>query len=531
MKDPFSTCMLIGVLLLINLGTRFLLTGGEAQDPNNPLYVPRRKGFAALPPLFWAIIAGTTAILTPIPESWEVARLADNRVLINTLLFRWNSIDGRGDGEVSPSDNFGPLIAGELNGESGNRRSVIVVMLEATGSRYSGLTERSIARMPNLAALAQRGAWSNHAYTPIPNTSKAVYGIQCGRMPLWQSEHLELSDENRVECLASALSEADYATAYFQSALGAFEDRPRLAAKLGFEHFEAWENIKGEPAGRLASNDLSLARALEGWLADLPAGKPFFATLVTSQPQDPYAFSPKQARKLMRRGYELRNFSAQQRFALLVQESDALVERITQLLEKRGLTKNTIIAVVGNHGEGFGDHDIKLHDNNYYEESIRVPLVIAGPGVKAGEIEGEVSVLDLAPSLAELLGLEVAFEASSSRGRSVFAADRTERDFIFSCLFEERCYGSIRGTQKLVVLPKRDIVLEFDLERDPTETQPIPVLGQNERLRESRSLESSYRLKLETPTLAAVEFESGWRCEQNAPCKHPDSPENGIFIP
>jgi arylsulfatase A-like enzyme len=528
MEHQVDAGLAVGILAVISLGARFLLNG-ESSDPDDPLNIPRRKGFAALPPFLWAIIAAATAMLTPIPESWEVARLANNRVLIKTILFRWNPLDFDELSDLSASVNFGSLVDLEKSDGTGNGRNVVIVVLESTGHRHSGLEKGSRTRMQTLSAMAKNGAWTNRAYTPIPNTTKALYGIQCGRMPLWQTEHREITEENKVACLANALSDIGYATAFFQSALGRFEDRPRFVAKMGFQHFEAWENIQGEPAGYRGSDDLSLAGAFESWLAEQPKDRPFFATLLTSSPQDPYALSPSLAKRLRKRGYPIRNASSQKRFALLVQETDTLLASILDTLKNRGVAENTVVVVVGNHGEGFGDNEANLHDNNYFEESIRVPFVVSAPGVAPGEIEGSVSLLDVGPTVVGLLGLVSALDDTPLTGRDVFSADLSNRPLVFSCHFEGRCYGSVLGLEKVVFLPEKNKYAAFDLERDPDERQPISINSSDPRFGEVRDLISGYRIKREKRTLAPVTFETGWRCEQNASCKHPETPDGGVF--
>ena len=79
-----------------------------------------------------------------------------------------------------------------------------------------------------------------------------------------------------------------------------------------------------------------------------------------------------------------------------------------------------MIAVVGDHGEGLGDHGWWTH-GNLYQEQLRVPLILAGPGV-AGDrtVEDPVRTIDLAPTLLELAG--IAFESDQLDGRSLLPA-------------------------------------------------------------------------------------------------------------
>ncbi|MCG3174903.1 MAG: hypothetical protein GMKNLPBB_03204 [Myxococcota bacterium] len=72
------------------------------------------------------------------------------------------------------------------------------------------------------------------------------------------------------------------------------------------------------------------------------------------------------------------------------------------------LAKNTLIVFSADHGEAFGEHGYLWHGNQLYDDQIRVPLVVWGPGVKPGRISGvNVSNLDLVPTILEFLGVPV----------------------------------------------------------------------------------------------------------------------------
>jgi arylsulfatase A-like enzyme len=68
--------------------------------------------------------------------------------------------------------------------------------------------------------------------------------------------------------------------------------------------------------------------------------------------------------------------------------------------------KNTIIVVTADHGDEFGEHT-KMGHLTLYDHIIHVPLIVAGPGIEPGlSVKGQVESIDLAPTLAELAGLD-----------------------------------------------------------------------------------------------------------------------------
>ena len=84
---------------------------------------------------------------------------------------------------------------------------------------------------------------------------------------------------------------------------------------------------------------------------------------------------------------------------------DAQLARILAQLRKAGVLENTLVVVIGDHGEGLGQHDFWTH-GLLYQEQLRVPLVLAGPGVPKGVVvRDRVRMVDLLPTLVDLLDL------------------------------------------------------------------------------------------------------------------------------
>ncbi len=88
--------------------------------------------------------------------------------------------------------------------------------------------------------------------------------------------------------------------------------------------------------------------------------------------------------------------------------TDDNLGRILSKLQELGLADSTVVAVAGDHGEAFGEHGLSFtHDYTLYDEVLRVPLVIRGPGVVPGATLGQqVRLMDLTPTLLDLAGVE-----------------------------------------------------------------------------------------------------------------------------
>lgn len=87
---------------------------------------------------------------------------------------------------------------------------------------------------------------------------------------------------------------------------------------------------------------------------------------------------------------------------------DDAVARILAALEARGLSENTIIFFLSDHGELLGDHDLILKGAFHYQPLINVPLIARGPGIESGRVvRGPVGLMDLNPTILELAGVSI----------------------------------------------------------------------------------------------------------------------------
>lgn len=81
-----------------------------------------------------------------------------------------------------------------------------------------------------------------------------------------------------------------------------------------------------------------------------------------------------------------------------------LTDEVARLLSALG--PQDVVVLFGDHGEEFWDHGGFEHGHTVYEELLRVPLVIGGPGVTGGRVAAPVSLLDVVPTIYDLLGLD-----------------------------------------------------------------------------------------------------------------------------
>lgn len=158
------------------------------------------------------------------------------------------------------------------------------------------------------------------------------------------------------------------------------------------------------------------------------------------------------------------------RYDECIHEADKQIGKFLEQLKSLNLLdENTILILTADHGEELFDHDWFFHDFNLYEGSIKVPLIIRLPSLIKGEkISHQVSLIDLMPTILDLLGIEVNKEAE---GHSLLPliTEKARPDFN-QYIFTENSFGgvSIRTEKwKLISFPEK--IELYDLENDPGE--------------------------------------------------------------
>ncbi len=325
------------------------------------------------------------------------------------------------------------------------RRNLLVILLESTGYDATSLSPRGPATTPFLAALARENTELVAAQVPLPHTSKALVSTLCGVYPAPTTRLPEL-DWIPSPCLAGLLGPLGYDNAYVQVASGRFESRYQLIDRMGFSRFVTGDMMDATgfaPANYFGVED-RVALGPIAALLDRPRQGPFFLALLTNAAHHDYLRLPGHPQQEFDPAYE-----AHDRYLNAVAYVDGFLRALFDLLRERGLDQNTVVMVLGDHGEGFGEHGRNEHDNVPYSEALHIPFVIVDPGRPPQRIERPVSQVDLLPTALDLLGVDLV--SGAMPGVSVFSPDLDpNRPLFFHCWYERRCAGMRQGDWRYV---------------------------------------------------------------------------------
>jgi arylsulfatase A-like enzyme len=174
------------------------------------------------------------------------------------------------------------------------------------------------------------------------------------------------------------------------------------------------------------------------------------------------------------------------------EESDGLIDKVLGKLRETGLDRTTIVVYTSDHGEMGGAHHLLLKAQPY-DEALRVPLIVAGPGVAAGVVDSThlVTGLDLLPTCCGWAGRSVPGGVRGTSLAPLLAGPATSawRDAVFLTVGTDDRVRLVRTDRYKYVRLKRREEPEvlFDLAADPGETRNClgePALaGVRERLR------------------------------------------------
>jgi arylsulfatase A-like enzyme len=150
------------------------------------------------------------------------------------------------------------------------------------------------------------------------------------------------------------------------------------------------------------------------------------------------------------------------------------------------LDDNDVLLIFADHGEEFWDHGGFEHGHTTFDELLRVPLVVRAPGVPAGRIDAPVSLLDLTPTVLDLVGVDPAeaLDGSSllplAQGAPEAVAAFAERDHAFGRpLYGRERWGVIVDDKKWASHNGRETL--HDLAADPGETKNLFRLNHKDR--------------------------------------------------
>ncbi len=164
-----------------------------------------------------------------------------------------------------------------------------------------------------------------------------------------------------------------------------------------------------------------------------------------------------------------------QEYYAIISHLDDQLKDIIETLEKKGLKENTYIFFTSDHGLACGEHGL-MGKQNMYDHSIRVPLMVVGPNIPKGKkIESDIYLQDIMASVLEIAGVQKPTYVEFNSFMDLAKGTKTESKYnaIYGAFKKESQRMIRKNNHKLILYPKSQKILLYNLENDPLELNNI----------------------------------------------------------
>jgi arylsulfatase A-like enzyme len=372
--------------------------------------------------------------------------------------------------KAEPKRDVSPSVAASARGAATDPdpshavRHVVLLTIDALRadqpwSGYDGL------KTPHLSRLAAESVVYTRAYSLANTTAASLGGLLGGRYPTEIGrDACILARYDMNGSLAPLLQKGGVHTfAAHGHALFAGDTAPQLG-------FDDWRLISGA-AGRLQSEGAITSDDIAGLVIDhigkADAERRQFIWAHFVDPHDAYVAHPE---------FPPAGTSPRALYDSEVAHTDQAIGSVLASLARSRLAPHAAVIVTADHGEAFGEHATARHGYTVYDEEVRIPLIVHVPGVSPRRIELPRSAIDLAPTIAELLG-----QPPSPRWRGTsLVHDWRPTEAKPRAVVVDAPEMVARTAAQAVIVDRLKVVVDnsgaraFDLAADPAEKSALP---------------------------------------------------------
>ncbi len=379
--------------------------------------------------------------------------------------------------------------------------NIVVVIIDAFRPDHLSMFGYGKETDANLKRIAKESVLFRNQFSVSNATAPAVTSILSGLLPsshgvIHQFPYTKPEEFEKVEkigfWLPSYLKDRGYETMAFDWISFWFEK--------GFDYYkESEEEIEGLFPPTKMTVDLAISKIKK-------AKKPFFALLHLWDthfpfPNTPYkGGGPNEADKILadikdekQRAYVNNRMNAAKLYSVqdvtnkydeTIKIIDQEVGRLYDFLKSENLLENTILVILGDHGDIIHEHGIYFSHCGLFDGSTRAPMIIKLPGVKGKETSEMVQNIDIVPTILEFLSEKTApvFDGKSLIPLINTGAKVRDRVFLFDGLAND--VRAVRTGNKKLIVAKDSFcnlcksshhhgTVEYDLSKDPEETKDI----------------------------------------------------------
>jgi arylsulfatase A-like enzyme len=375
------------------------------------------------------------------------------------------------------------------------------VTIDTTRADHLGMYGYRRATSPNLDKVAADGTVFEAGWAHAPSTRYSMPAILTGRLPLDVFYDHSIEGWPGLAPKATTLGEALQPLGFTTGAITNYWyfDRSRRMDQ-GFTEYDndnarLHNGVAG--AGPEQTRGSSAREQTDKAIAfvERHAGQRWFLWVHYYDPH--YAYEPHA--EVAPFGIDVQElYDGELRF------SDLHFGRLVDALRAKGLYDKTIIAVTGDHGEGFGEHGVKLHGYHLYAPQTKVPFVLRVPGLPPRRTKTPAGHIDLMPTLVNLAGGQPAPEMMGRSLVDVLAGNDVSRVVFQQLSYEgnhEMRAGADASCHVIYNVSPETSWEVYQLDRDPNET--TDVAGDDDACRSTRRAVEQWYDREQVPVGAA----------------------------
>lgn len=320
-------------------------------------------------------------------------------------LFRAMGITGRRDTSLKIKGKLNyPLSPIQFNKPA---KPYNIIWLAAESWRADTLNEEI---MPNTWQFAKQATRYTQNYSGGNGTRAGVFSMFMG-MPA--SYWFQFLQEQRGASIIDVMQKQNYQMRFYTSALFSYPEFDRtIFAQVPETNMQALQR-NGKTSWQ---NDQQNVSDLIQFIDKRDTSKPFFTFMFFESPHARYFFPPESViAKPYRDDLNYATLSKEalrqdivpikNRYINAVHHLDSQYKRVFDYLKEKNLLDNTIVILVGDHGEEFMEHGFWGHNSTFVDEQVRTPLVIYAPEHAANIVGRLTSHSDIVPTLMPMLGV------------------------------------------------------------------------------------------------------------------------------
>lgn len=353
----------------------------------------------------------------------------------------------------------------------GRPTNVLILVLESTRAASVALYNPAAPAGRGLLRYRDEAVIFDHVYAPVPTSAHALFSILYGVYPYLGPFWTGADKAVVADSMAQFFSRAGYATQLYVTADLNYDNVRSFAAR-GFQtvldpnDWPGQETYAMLPWGR---DDRLLFEQIKQFIAR--AGhRPFFLVGISSNPHHPYAvdhLSPSP---------EVLDDNGRSAYERLVEYNLSLVTELYEWMKRRGVAERTLVLVLGDHGEAFGEHAGNFgHAAFIYDENVHIPCFILHPrrfGLPR-RVEQLGSQVDLRATIMDMMRVA---DTAPSDGRSLLRSD-PDRQVINFTENGVSHFGVRDARFTYIYTPHLGGEQVFDRRTDPQEAHNIAALA------------------------------------------------------